>query len=112
MMIQVFLTVLLVGIALVFAVQQATSRLVRSVILLVIVMGGAFVWRPEETTVIARALGVGRGADLVLYLWVVISLALMLVLYLKIVQMGRKVTQLTRVLALNQARIPAGETDR
>ena len=33
MMIQIFLTVLLFGIALVFAVQQATSRLVRAMIL-------------------------------------------------------------------------------
>ena len=48
-----------------------------------IAAGAFFVWAPEQTTVISRAVGVGRGADLVLYLWVVISLALMLVLYLK-----------------------------
>jgi small membrane protein len=106
MMIQIFLTVLLLGIAVVFAVQQATSRVVRALILAVIAIGGFFVWRPEETTVISRAVGVGRGADLVLYLWVVITMALLLVLYLKLVQMGRKVTQLTRAIALSQARGP------
>lgn len=112
MMIQIFLTVLLVGIALLFAVQQATSRLVRAVILTVIAAGAFFVWAPEQTTVVSRAVGVGRGADLVLYVWVVISLALMLVLYLKVVQMGRKVTQLTRAIALSQARIPVSDRER
>jgi small membrane protein len=111
MMIQIFLTVFLVAIAALFAVQQATSRLVRASILGVIAVGGFFVWAPDETTVISRALGVGRGADLVLYVWVVISLALMLVLYLKIVQMGRKVTQLTRAIALGQARTPAADQE-
>jgi hypothetical protein len=112
MMIQIFLTVLLFGIALLFAVQEATSRLVRSIILAVIAAGAFFVWAPEQTTVISRAVGVGRGADLVLYVWVVISLALMLVLYLKVVQMGRKMTQLTRAIALSQARSPASDRER
>ena len=48
----------------------------------------------------------------VAYVWVVISLALMLVLYLKVVQMGRKVTQLTRAIALSQARSPASDRER
>jgi hypothetical protein len=111
-MIQIFLTVFLVGIALVFSVQQATSRLVRAIILAVVGAGLFFVWAPEQTTVVSRAVGVGRGADLVLYVWVVISLALMLVLYLKIVQMGRKVTQLARALALSQARTAASDPER
>ena len=112
MTIQIFLTVLLVGIGVVFAIQQATSRLVRVLILAVIAVGAFFIWAPEQTTVISRAIGVGRGADLVLYLWVVISLALMLVLYLKIVQMGRKLTQLTRTIALSRARTPSTDSER
>jgi hypothetical protein len=112
MTIQIFLTILLVGIGLVFTIQQTTSRLVRALIVAVIAVGAFFVWAPEQTTVISRAVGVGRGADLVLYVWVVISLALMLVLYLKVVQMGRKVTQLTRAIALSKARIPASDRER
>ena len=111
MTIQILLTVLLFVIALLFAVQQATSRFVRAIILAVIAAGAFFVWAPEQTTVISKAVGVGRGADLVLYVWVVISLALMLVLYLKVVQMGRKVTQLTRAIALSQPRSPASDRE-
>jgi hypothetical protein len=99
-MIQFFLTVLLGGIALLVALQRETSRLVRASILTVIGVGGVFVWSPEQTNVMAETLGVGRGADLVLYLWVVITLALILVLYLKVIRMGRTITQLTRGLAL------------
>jgi hypothetical protein len=109
MTIQFFLTGLLASLALLVSLQRTTSRLVRVVLLLVLGVGAIFVWVPDQTTVIAEALGVGRGADLVLYLWVVITLALLLVLYLKIIRMGRKITQLTRAIALADARGPSDE---
>jgi hypothetical protein len=75
-------------------------------ILLVLATGMFLVWAPETTNQLANILGVGRGADLILYLWVVITLALMLVLYLKILRLGRRVTQLTRALALAHPMLP------
>jgi small membrane protein len=110
MIIQLFLTVLLGGIGLLVAVQRTTSSLVRLGMIAVVGMGTVFVWVPEQTNTIAGWLGVGRGADLVLYLWVVITLALLLVLYLKLVRMGRAVTQLARALAIANARRP-GEVE-
>ena len=41
-----------------------------------------------------------------LYLWVVITLALILFLYLKMIRMGRKITQLTRAIALMHVEEP------
>jgi hypothetical protein len=113
MTIQLFLTALLAGIAFLVALQRTTSRLVRTIILAVVGAGAFFVWVPEQTSAIAEAVGVGRGADLVLYLWVVITLALFLVMYLKMIQMGRRITQLTRALALTHVKEPdAGDRDR
>lgn len=106
MMIQVFLTALLGALSLFVALQRTTSALVRALILAVIGTGGVFVWIPEQTNVLAGALGVGRGADLVLYFWVVITLGVILVLYLKVIRMGRRMTELTRAIALAQARRP------
>jgi small membrane protein len=106
MMIQIFLSALLGGIALMVGVQRETSRVMRVLVLAVIGLGCVFVWAPQETNVIAEALGVGRGADLVLYLWVVITLGLILVLYLKVLRMSRRLTQLTRAMALADVRYP------
>ena len=104
MIIQFFLTLLLAGIGALIALQRTTSRFVRMVILVVVAAGSFFVWVPDATTAIAEALGVGRGADLILYLWVVLTLALILVLYLKVIRMGRKITLITRALAVAHAR--------
>ena len=112
MTIQIFLTVLLLTVAAMVALQRSTSRLLRLTVLAVVVAGLYFVWMPEQTTRLAESLGVGRGADLVLYLWVVITLALIVFLYLKIVQLSRRLTELTRAQALSRPQIPSesGET--
>ena len=106
MMIQVFLSVALAGVALMVGLQRTTSRLLRAAVLVFIALGAYFVWAPNETTRLAALLGVGRGADLIMYLWVVITLALIVLLYLKIVRLSHKVTQLTRANALANPRLP------
>ena len=42
------------------------------------------VWTPEQSTAVAEFIGIGRGADLILYLWVCISLNMLLSLHLKL----------------------------
>jgi hypothetical protein len=107
MTIQIFLSVLLVGVAILIAVQRTTSRLLRAIVLAVVAVGAFLVWVPEVTNRFAEAFGVGRGADLVLYVWVVITLALIVFLYLKVAHLSRKVTQLARAVALGHPRLPA-----
>lgn len=106
MIIQLVLTLLLAGVGLAVAVQRTIARLLRFAVLAVVAAGLYFVWQPEQTTRLAESLGVGRGADLVLYLWVVITLALIVFLYLKIVRLSRKLTELTRAHALSRPEAP------
>ena len=108
MTIQIFLTALLLGVAALVAVQRTTSRFLQFGVLGVIAVGGYFVWMPEQATVVAHALGVGRGADLLFYLWVIITLALIMFMYLKIQSLARRVTRLARAVALEHARQPDG----
>ena len=112
MMIQIFLSALLAVVAAMIALQRTTSRLVRISVLIVIAVGAYFVWAPEQSNRLAESLGVGRGADLVLYLWVVITLALIVFLYLKIVRLSRKLTQLTRAVALAHPQTPDDTGER
>lgn len=109
MVIQLFLSVLLAGTAILVGFQRSTSRLLRSVVLCVIAFGAFLVWFPEVTDRFAEAFGVGRGADLVLYVWVVITLALIVFLYLKLAALSRRTTQLARAIALTN---PQGDERR
>lgn len=70
-----------------------------------ILAGGAVgVLRPDLVTRLAQSLGVGRGADLVLYALVVISLFVWLSLYRRIHDLEAKISQLNREVALASAR--------
>jgi small membrane protein len=59
-----------------------------------------FVWRPADSTSLAEFVGIGRGADLVLYIWVCISLIIVLNLHLKLRTQHELITMLARSVAL------------
>jgi hypothetical protein len=67
---------------------------------LVAIAGLFFVWVPSATTYVAELVGIGRGADLIFYLWVCISLILLLNLHLKLRTQQEMITQLARAIAL------------
>lgn len=74
-------------------------------IMLWIVAGIAIAW-PEGTALLARALGIGRGTDLVLYCAVLTMLVGFLMVYARLQKLNREITLLTRHLALQEAETP------
>jgi small membrane protein len=62
-----------------------------------------FVWFPSHTTWVAELVGIGRGADLILYMWVCISLIILLNLHLKLRTQHELITDLARTIALANA---------
>ncbi len=62
--------------------------------------GGVAVVMPDTTSEVARFFGVGRGADLVMYVSIVAILFVLVHYYSKFVELQRNVTQLTRELAI------------
>lgn len=58
---------------------------------------------PESTIWVARALGIGRGVDLVLYVSVILTLYLIFRLYVRMEQVERGMTQVVRAIALRDA---------
>lgn len=102
MIMQVLLSLLL-GMSLVYAVL--CYRRIPVVALgmgFVALIGTYFVWFPEHSTVIAHAIGVGRGADLILYLWMALSLLIALNIHLQLRAQFEAITMLTRQLALSE----------
>jgi len=61
-----------------------------------------------QTNELAGWMGVGRGADLVFYCWIVISLIVSVNLYFKIQSLQEVATELTRELALRAPHEPRG----
>lgn len=77
-----------------------SSPLLRLGLYGVILAGYLFVWFPDLTNSIARFVGVGRGADLVMYIWIVLNLFLILRLHIKLREQSEALTKLARQITL------------
>ena len=112
MIAQVVLSLLL-GIVLVYAwAEYRRSPIVASASFAVSLLGFYFVWVPSHATRVAELFGIGRGADLVLYLWVCISLIVLLNLHLKLRTQHELLTALARSIALANATLSAESAQR
>jgi hypothetical protein len=98
---------LLLGIVLLYAwAQYRRSPIVTVLSCVVSLIGFYFVWIPSHATRVAELVGIGRGADLVLYVWACISLVVLLNLHLKLRTQHELLTQLARSIALANATLP------
>ena len=98
-------------IAAIFASTVFRTKLVyRLMALLLFLTATILVIFPDVTTVIAHALGVGRGADLVLYVSLVTGIDVALLLYLRIRDLEQRISRLVRDVAVREARHTAGAT--
>jgi hypothetical protein len=79
------------------------SRWLKLGIVAVVFIGTLCVWNPELTNAVAHAVGIGRGADLLIYLWIVLSLFVALRLHLHLRSQQEHITILARALALRDA---------
>ena len=67
-------------------------------------LGGSYlIWRPDHATALAHWIGIGRGADLVFYVWVLVSFAVALMLYLGLRKQQAAITSVARAIALFEA---------
>ena len=67
---------------------------------------GAVLW-PSSTTVVANAVGVGRGTDLVLYVSVMVFVYYAVAMSQRVHQLEHHLVELTRALALSRPDAPA-----
>jgi hypothetical protein len=63
-----------------------------------------FIIRPSDANSVAHFVGIGRGVDVVIYLWVVTSLLIALRLQVALMRTRRDLTELARHLALSERR--------
>ncbi len=102
-MIALVLTLLMGGVLLLATLMRRRSPAVALAMALVAGAGMWFAWRPDDLNHLARAVGVGRGADLALYLGLSLVLLALAGLYLQLRHLQNRFTQLAREMALVQA---------
>jgi small membrane protein len=93
------------------AMQRARSPVVALGVLAASVSGIIFAAAPELANYTAWAVGISRGADLVLYCFVLISLAAILNLHLRLRLQYEMLTEVVRQLAILSAPPPSLKTD-
>ena len=110
MWIQLILLAAIVGVALVLNRSTADARhqAIRRLLLMLFVAGAAAsVLFPQILTRVANLIGVGRGADLLLYALVIAFLSFMATTFRRMNQLQSRITVLARELTLAQARADA-----
>ncbi|HLV05938.1 DUF2304 domain-containing protein [uncultured Georgenia sp.] len=92
---------------------NARHQAIRRILLVAFVLvAAASVVFPDWLTWLARRVGVGRGADLLLYSLVIAFLGFIATSYRRLGELERKITVLTRELALTRARLEGPDPRR
>lgn len=102
-MIKVIISVVLIACAIYGWRERRLSPMVGYLTPLLAALGVIITLRPDLATLAARLLGVGRGADLIFYLWTVLSVILIANIHFRLRLQRAMLTTLTRELALLRA---------
>ncbi len=103
MIAQIGLSILLAGILVYAWTEYRRAPAIGLIAMVVTAAGLYFIWLPDHATWLAARVGIGRGVDLILYVWVVISLLVMLNIHLKLRAQMELITVLARELAIANA---------
>ena len=101
---QLIFSMLLVAVFLYAWTEYRRSPIVAWLSVTIAAAGLYFVWFPAHSTRLAELVGIGRGADLILYTWAALSLLVLLNLHLKLRTQLELITILARTIALANAR--------
>ncbi|MCB1688806.1 MAG: DUF2304 domain-containing protein [Halioglobus sp.] len=103
MIIQPIISLALLGILFFTLTQSGGGYVLRLAMIVSVLSGIVLTWMPALSSVIANYLGVGRGADLIFYIWILVSMLALVSLYFSINQSKKQITELARALALHIA---------
>ncbi|MBK8083307.1 MAG: DUF2304 domain-containing protein [Devosia sp.] len=87
--------------------QRRRSAFVANAVAVASALGLALVVAPDLANLLANAVGIGRGADLIIYVFIVVVLAAIFNLHLRLRAEREVTTRVVRELALNNARKPS-----
>ncbi|MCZ6766936.1 MAG: DUF2304 domain-containing protein [bacterium] len=109
--VQLILIVMLIGILFLYFNRLRSGLVDRVVVALFVVVGITLAAIPDVTMKIAAFVGVGRGADLFMYLALVGIGFFLLVLYSKLRDIESTISELARSVAIDTAHEPGRAAD-
>jgi hypothetical protein len=83
--------------------RGSTARGLLAARLVVWSIAAAAIARPDLTSIVATSMGIGRGTDLVLYLFVLAFIATTFYFYSRYQRLQRQITELVRQQAIREA---------
>lgn len=98
--IQIILSVGILLLTVIVFIKIPNRRYLKLLFLALACVGLIIIYFPDFSTKVANVLGVGRGADLIMYLGFINILTLNLLLYIKYRALKGKFTELTREIAI------------
>ena len=105
---QIILVLALIGIAVYLLRSTPSPRhlAIRRLVMLVGILAGivVIIW-PDLLTVLAQLVGIGRGADLLFYIAIIIGMLYIVNEYKRSVRLARLNTRLAREITLTEARL-------
>lgn len=101
--IKVILLIPLIGLIILFLPKLRNRTFYRLSLIGISIVGILFVLFPGLTDKLAHFVGVGRGADLVMYLFVVFFFVAGIILYSKIRKLEAEQTELVRKISIQHA---------
>ncbi len=108
-MIAQWLLIVALGLIAAYAVSQwRAAPAVAAGIFATTLCGTVVVIFPDIATSTANAIGIGRGADLIMYVFIIVILAAILNIHIKIRSSHKQLTEIARTIALQTARPPDG----
>jgi small membrane protein len=106
MIIQVILTLCFFFVAFYGWAHLRRMRVVSAGMISLGVVAIYFIWNPDVTSTLARLLGIGRGADLIMYFFFVFMIFQIIVLHVKLRSQLMLLTQLARRIAIETTQTP------
>ena len=99
-----FILMMPLAVLIFLALQQLRHRLFcRLSVIIISLMGILFVIFPDITNKLSHSVGVGRGTDLIVYLFMILFFIVSIALYLKIKNLEANQTEFIRKVAIQQA---------
>ncbi len=111
-LIQVILLLMILSLAVITIARFRVRFFATLIVCMVGATGIVFVLQPELSSVVARMLGVGRGADLVMYFGLLGLAFTIVMLYSKLRSVESRMTEIIRAVSIAQVEIPKSTDQR
>lgn len=104
MIVQLLLTLCFIALAFFCWLRMGRVRFFAFILTLICLIGVYFIWFPSHLTYVANEMGVGRGADLLLYIFLTFVLFEFLVIRIREKERMELFTKLVRRIAIDNAK--------